>query len=664
LEAVEGRQLLSGAPLPVPSHQSILQLDPIQVKYWSLGGPNGILGDSVSGEMATPFNGSTYEKFQNGTIFYSPATGVHDVLLPTENEFFAAGNETDAFGNNVEKLLGLPTTDQAGFLGVPGDAVTSFQSGAIYASPATGAHVLYGAIGGEYAATASETDAFGKNVQTLLGLPTSDEANDPYVSGARMETFQGGAIYWSSATGAHVLYGAIGAEYAATANQTDAVGRNVQTLLGLPTSDEMNVPGISGARMNTFQGGSIDWSLSTGAHDLYGQIWGEYLATASEKDYYGTNVQQILGLPTSDETNVPGVTGARMETFQGGSVYWSSPTGAHAVYGAIGGRYNSGGGAGVLGLPTADEAPTPDGSGRFVHFAGQNGAVSAIDWTPWTGAHAVTGAIASKFAAQGWEKMGEAVTDEIDIESFGYYGAYNRFQTMTPIAGSGIPSVVTSRSAIDYTQATGAYVTHGPQYTDIQQGDAGTCWIDASIAAVESRGTDLSQQIQYEGHNEYAVSLYSYNDPKNPSAGLHPITEQVEFDGTTFGADLHWNPADPAQSWALIMQRAVLLAVGNSYQNPIGGGDPINALPVLTGQLAQTFGPGDPNLIQELQSALNSGKAVTLVTKGTTTTLVASHCYDVLSVDGTGITLYNPWGSAVTVSWWSIAGDVFAYRYC
>ena len=30
-----------------------------------------------------------------------------------------------------------------------------------------------------------------------------------------MNTFQGGAIYWSPTTGAHVVYGAIGAEYAA-----------------------------------------------------------------------------------------------------------------------------------------------------------------------------------------------------------------------------------------------------------------------------------------------------------------------------------------------------------------------------------------------------------------------------------------------------------------
>ena len=66
-------------------------------------------------------------------------------------------------------------------------------------------------------------------------------------AGARINTFQGGAIYWSPTTGAHVVYGAIGAEYAALAHETDAYGRDAQLVLGLPTSDEMDVPGVPGA---------------------------------------------------------------------------------------------------------------------------------------------------------------------------------------------------------------------------------------------------------------------------------------------------------------------------------------------------------------------------------------------------------------------------------
>jgi uncharacterized protein with LGFP repeats len=103
-------------------------------------------------------------------------------------------------------------------------------------------------------------------------------------------------------------------------------------------------------------GRSIYWSSVTGAHLVYGDIGLEYTATANDTDYFGTPVQQILGAPTSDEMDVPGVGGARMNGFQGGNIYWSADTGAHVVYGGIGARYDQlGGPAGYLGLPVSDE---------------------------------------------------------------------------------------------------------------------------------------------------------------------------------------------------------------------------------------------------------------------------------------------------------------------
>ena len=182
------------------------------------------------------------------------------------------------------------------------------------------------------------------------------------------------------------LLSAIGAEHAATAHAADAYGKVGQQLLRAPTSDAMNVPGVAGTRMNTFQGGAIHRSPTTGAHALYavyGAIGAEYAATAYETDYYGTVVQQILGAPTSDEMDVPGVAGARMNTFQGGAIYWSPATGAHVVYGAIGGLYNSmGGPTSYLGLPTSDEQGIP--GGRETYFQG-----GKILWNPQNGARAV-----------------------------------------------------------------------------------------------------------------------------------------------------------------------------------------------------------------------------------------------------------------------------------
>jgi uncharacterized protein with LGFP repeats len=348
--------------------------DPIQAKYLALGGAQGILGSALTPEQPLS-NGGASETFQNGVILWSPATGAHDLYGAVAVKYNALGGAAG---------YGMPTTDEASVPDVPGALVSYFENGGPYTadivwSAATGAHTVYGAIGAEYAATANETGGDGSVVQADLGAPTSDEMNVPGVAGARMNTFQGGAIYWSPNSGAHVVYGGIGAEYNALGG---AAG------YGLPTTDEANVPGVRGVRVTYFENGgpytaAIFWSAATGAHTVYGAIGAEYAATANETGYYGTSVPAQLGAPTSDEMNVPGVAGARMNTFQGGDIYWSPGTGAHVVYGGIGSLYSSmGGPTSYLGLPTADEAGIP--GGRVSYF--QNG---KIVWTPQGGAYAV-----------------------------------------------------------------------------------------------------------------------------------------------------------------------------------------------------------------------------------------------------------------------------------
>lgn len=647
-EIVERRQLLSAisTEYAVTAHETDAYGNSVQKD----------LGAATSGEVNVPgVPGALMETFQGGAIYWSAGTGAHVVYGGIDGKYNSLGGAAG---------YGLPTTDEAWVSGMSGVRVTDFQKGDLYWSSATGAHAVYGLIGGEYQATAYETDAYGRVVRQILGAPTSDEMNVPGVSGARMNTFQGGTIYWSSSTGAHGVYGAIGAEYAALAHETDAGGRDAQLVVGLPTSDEMNVPGISGARMNTFQGGAIYWSSSTGAHAVYGLIWGEYQATGNEHDFYGNVVQHLIGLPTSDEANVPGQQGGRVSDFQGGEIFWSPATGAHVLYGGINAKFNSLGGASYFGLPTTDETATPDGAGRYNHFqtiGPAGGAVAAIDWTPATGAHAVTGAIAAEFAKSGWEALGEAITDEIDIANFTYFGAYNQFERVIPLP-SPLPPYI-DRFAIDYTQATGAYIDHGTEYSDISQGNAGTCWIDASIAALENSGVDLSQRIHYDGNNTYTVDLYNFNDPQNrPSGGMRTDTQTVFFDGAAYGADLHFNPNEPSQSWALIMQRAVIQAVeewdpSQSIQKPHSG-SATDALAILTGQSSQWVGIGASGIQQTISSALASGEAVTLATNYTgTKTLVAGHYYAVLSTNSQNVTLYNPWGSTTTVSWAVVEQD-------
>jgi uncharacterized protein with LGFP repeats len=381
VESLEARELMSATPLPglvqapaAGTHLAHL-LDPIQVKYQSL---QGVLGPAVSPEMPTPYGGGIYQEFVGGDIFYSPATGAHAFFGDSVGEWELTAGEHGANGVVVQKILGLPTTDETAAPGIPGAFVTHFQGGAIYFSnqlqgQALDSFAVYGAIGAEYAATAHERGGNGQIVQQILGAPTNDELNVPGVAGARMQTFQGGTIYWSPSTGAHVVYGAIGARY-------ESIGG--PSAYGLPISDEANVSFVARARVSQFQGGrAIYWSLASGAHLVYGAIEAEYLHTANERDYYGRVVKTLLGAPTSDEMNVPGVAGARMNTFQGGNIYWSPSTGAHVVYGAILARYESiGGPTSFLGLATSDELQY--GNGRISFF--QHG---YIVWTPSGGAH-------------------------------------------------------------------------------------------------------------------------------------------------------------------------------------------------------------------------------------------------------------------------------------
>jgi LGFP repeat-containing protein/peptidase C39-like protein len=166
----------------------------------------------------------------------------------------------------------------------------------------------------------------------------------------------------------------------------------------LPITDLSLAPDGVGVYSH-FQGGSIYWSPTTGAHGVGGAIRDKWSSMGWERSF--------LGYPTSDELAAPG---GRVSHFQGGDIYWSANTGAQVVHGAILDRYaQMGGPASPLGFPTTDELPTADGVGRYNWFS--NG---AIYWTPNTGAHAVIGAIYDKWEALNWEigGLGYPISDQ------------------------------------------------------------------------------------------------------------------------------------------------------------------------------------------------------------------------------------------------------------
>ncbi|WTW95688.1 aryl-sulfate sulfotransferase [Streptomycetaceae bacterium NBC_01309] len=175
--------------------------------------------------------------------------------------------------------------------------------------------------------------------------------------------------------------------------------------LGIPVADQAVVGRHRGYQVVKLERAELYYS-SGPENEGVRDIYGAIQTTWKQQG----GIDGILGMPRTDEipTRAPG---GRYNDFYGGTITWSPSTGAHAVYGAIFTKYRSTGReSGYLGFPTTSEMGTPDGRGRYNKF--QNGSVY---WTPQTGARAVQGAINTRWGQVGWERgvLGYPLTDEV-----------------------------------------------------------------------------------------------------------------------------------------------------------------------------------------------------------------------------------------------------------
>lgn len=182
-----------------------------------------------------------------------------------------------------------------------GGKLQNFERGTVYWSKTSGAAVVTGGILSAWGAKGYENGA--------LGYPITDEIGGLPGKGVYQE-FQGGQIYWSSATGARIMQGGVKSKWLATGG--------VNGTLGYPTSDEIKIK--NGGVYQTFQRGVIYWSSQTGAHISGGGIRSTYKVLGYENGR--------LGYPTSDEyaTN-----SGMKQDYQGGSITWIRSTGSTKV---------------------------------------------------------------------------------------------------------------------------------------------------------------------------------------------------------------------------------------------------------------------------------------------------------------------------------------------
>ncbi len=200
----------------------------ILARYRADGERTGSLGWPTSSEVPVP--GGAYATFERGQVWWTPVGGAQVVKGDVLAEWRRLGANTSP--------VGFPVGEERP---VRGGVVQAFQRGVLAWSPATGAHEVRGAI-------LDRSTASG-GVQGFLGFPTTGEVA---LRGGAFTAFQGGAVYWSPATGAHVVQGEIRRAWAAAGWEN---GR-----LGYPRSGEYPVPG--GVRQD-FQGGSMTYSFAT-----------------------------------------------------------------------------------------------------------------------------------------------------------------------------------------------------------------------------------------------------------------------------------------------------------------------------------------------------------------------------------------------------------------
>ena len=167
--------------------------------------------------------------------------------------------------------------------------------------------------------------------------------------GPRITRFERGAIVWAPGTGAVDVQSDILVHWLRHGG-TDG-------FLGLPLTADT---AIQGGRLARFVGGVVYWSPTAGAHEVHGAILAKYEALGGPGGF--------LGFPLTDERDAAG---GRMSSFEGGDIYWSAPTGAHEVHGAIREAYLQRGGPDRSGLPTTDEVSwlAGDGSGAEVRYS-------------------------------------------------------------------------------------------------------------------------------------------------------------------------------------------------------------------------------------------------------------------------------------------------------
>jgi uncharacterized protein with LGFP repeats len=409
----------------------------IAQKYADTGGSSGPLGAATDAVSCTLGNGGCVQHFARGRIVWSALTGAHTMTDAAVTAAWDAAGGGSAGYPTVDTFCGLvdagcgqhfddPATGgtawsvyrsahtaavvvpldvrqawsavgwERGPLGYPtaavecgyanGGCLQRFQTGIVYSHQFWGAQpsAVWGAIQAKWGTTGWESGALGYPV----GNPICGLRN-----GGCGQHFERGSIYTSPA-GTFVVRPEVQDRWAAQGWENGTLGYPVgDTFCGL----------VDVGCGQHFQGGSVYWSLSTGAHVVHPAARTVWSATGWERGplQYPTG-EQFGGLRN----------GGWGQQFQNGSIY-SSAAGTFDVVGAVKNRWAAQGWEnGPLGYPVTSTYCGLRRGGCGQHFQGGD-VYSGPQGTFLVADGGWHGAIQQAWAATGWENgsLGYPVTD-------------------------------------------------------------------------------------------------------------------------------------------------------------------------------------------------------------------------------------------------------------
>jgi beta-N-acetylhexosaminidase len=320
-----------GIPLVMVSSAIYSRIDPSTIATFS----PVVLGQMLRGDLG--FGGVIMSDSLGAAALANTPVGDRAVRFIDAGGTVALSSQSGIVAQMVSGVLARAGSDSAFASKVDAAAQqvveAKFDAGLVTCPDAAGA------IAEHYAQLGGSASALGPAVGVVQSA-----------AGGAVQYYRAGAIYWTAATGAHEVHGAIYVHYRALGGPAG--------VLGFPLTDErITADGVG--RYNHFGGvggGSIFWTPSTGAHEVHGDIRQHWAQLSWERG--------PLGYPVTDTLVSPDRAG-RYNHFNGSggaAIYWSPSTGAHAIRGAIYLRWAQlGWETGALGYPVSDEYGISEG---------------------------------------------------------------------------------------------------------------------------------------------------------------------------------------------------------------------------------------------------------------------------------------------------------------